>query len=1647
MDAADLARWTRFAAKGGIGKCTALVDCVAQSADDLMFLKDDEITVLMQLADSKDVYLGYCEGVVGRFLGQNVHFHSKLKKPVLAKRSSSTSKPLQIGSNFQHHDSVGTSPHSGHRPHISPDEEAAPYIRQTLSTSPLPWSPSEETISERGVFEEPVTVFKGTQSSVPPPMPLGTGHPPQNLKMTTGQSYLADNRQSPTSPKISLEESRRDERRSPSPLDLRRSTSPDIPPPSSLPSNPSLTSSHSLTSISTLSKHDSIISLYPRADFSANGSLAAIHSPHSFSPHSSSPSYLSPVHISTPPNADLLSSTYSQAHRHSTDCSDGEVGVGLSFLHKLADETDDGSSDSQSDVPAVFRRSTIREHQNSVSCQHANVPLSAHLTLKMIDGSSECGPDDGGNSEVQKLGYEDTDVGDGVYWEQGEKCDHKHVKPLITDIFHSHEQPSRSFSVSTNFSSFSPAQMTFPPVAPLSPLRQDTETYIFPTPPTHTHRGSLSLPRRSASSSCVQLPPTIPAVARERRPSASSATSRSLYGEDWDGASDIYDNYRYSRFSMGGASSKASIIPGRTSVSSRRISTPSKLSISSFRGTNSRPRLSSTAAESQTSASDVASLLPHSPPSSLVPSFLRNRADSSSSLCSRNRRRISAPVHGTYSFLTRAGAIPSDEHCSGSRESTDARKRRDSSGSASSESSIYTQSSLGHHSTTESNHSATNPTSPTGTSSPSNTCPVQSTFLSGSPVDPNSGTSNRPTSLEFPSATTHIHSYSTLSPPVSPSHSFLTHLGAHVCGGKEDHIDQNDGPNIDSGTVRGDGLCLEDTGAPMGSFTIPDEEGDSLKPINGSQDLGSRAVLEAVTAVVTQRSLSLATTAESVNDRVPELNKLVAEANFSSLLRPAFADIPKTPPSPPLPRLPTPTGFPPIELPPSIVNASITYTHPSLHELRGGSSEEVTGERRSLFLPHPNAPKAPIMGVTGPKYILQKQPFFAQPQQLPGTSAATMKLALSSKYQNKLGPTIYGTTSSDLSSSSGPVLITFSLDPPVVAGARGAINSAGISATSFLKVASSATQSLEGGKRDLKIAASELPEPASTDHDTGKFAVPRANFFPYVGKSRPRSQTFSAFSNVERSARSGIVTSTVEFQRSSSPHLINGERSPIRFSPLSSTTRPGLSRQPESNRILPGDIPSPRVRGSASASDLRAAGLTWSAPLMARDVQKTGSDSSSHFQEQSLMSDSNKHLLRAKRSPLNLQNNGREDKASPQVVEKDTMQFQHTDFELVRPTLPHLRAVKTSGDSSILGRNGAVEAIQLRSESPATSIHHSLGAHSNTNSIASVVHIGSKISEDHRTPDSESSMDAHRQREQKWVSLMNSTPPSQSRKSKKFKKLLYEGVPSSVRYQVWSHLADGKARIVPNFYTRLGTRPRVSAAVDIHRDAQLYFRDYPQLRGERGSIVSLLHAYLTMVPDVHYTTGLTLIAGHLLILAPEEDAFWIFVSIMDTHLRPYFGSSTAQLDVDSSLFGRALMLTDPVLGKKLFSQLGILPVDICRPWFTSLFVGCLPQSYLDRVWDVFLLEGVPFLFRVGLALISCARRHIMEGTSGDAVIRALVFPTLGTFSPNSETFISLAQSAKLKDENIRKQRVKLEARTKRQTQPPRPSGSISLPQI
>ncbi|KAG5718940.1 TBC1 domain family member 10B [Termitomyces sp. T112] len=395
------------------------------------------------------------------------------------------------------------------------------------------------------------------------------------------------------------------------------------------------------------------------------------------------------------------------------------------------------------------------------------------------------------------------------------------------------------------------------------------------------------------------------------------------------------------------------------------------------------------------------------------------------------------------------------------------------------------------------------------------------------------------------------------------------------------------------------------------------------------------------------------------------------------------------------------------------------------------------------------------------------------------------------------------------------------------------------------------------------------------------------------------------------------------------------------------------------------------------------------------------------------------------------------------------LQVQDMDFQLIRPTFGNLHDERSSEDSGVMGRDMSVDVRQdgsfLRTDSPAS---RSAAYLSDTSS--SILQ-GSKSSVRGGT-DSEASTtsmtNAHNRRELKWMTVVGSVQPSQSRKSKKVKKLIFDGVPSSVRYLVWSMLTDGKARIVPGVYGQLGSREKVAALADIERDVQRCFAHQPQLQSTQGPVISLLQAYLTMVPDVQYMTGLTLIAGNLLIHAPEEDAFWIFVSLMDLHIRPYFSSTSAQVDVDATLFGRSLDNVDPMVAKKLFGELNISPLSICRPWFTSLFVGYLPPDYLDRVWDIFLFEGVPFLFRVALVLVSCSRQRISDTRSADAALNTVLYPSPELLPTSPEALITLALAAKIKDDDLQKQRVKLEAQAKRQTFAPRTVSTphtISLP--
>ena len=200
------------------------------------------------------------------------------------------------------------------------------------------------------------------------------------------------------------------------------------------------------------------------------------------------------------------------------------------------------------------------------------------------------------------------------------------------------------------------------------------------------------------------------------------------------------------------------------------------------------------------------------------------------------------------------------------------------------------------------------------------------------------------------------------------------------------------------------------------------------------------------------------------------------------------------------------------------------------------------------------------------------------------------------------------------------------------------------------------------------------------------------------------------------------------------------------------------------------------------------------------------------------------------------------------------------EFELVRPL------IKTSGlrvsedgagsqigspgeaDSILSGRDGPNSAwADSPSSSPATSYLRSPNGQPPAADSLANFRNASAIQM--------ASIEAHRLREQKWMTLISTVPSSQARKSKKVKKLLLEGVPSSVRSRVWGHITDSKARRMEGLFDQLVKKASQQHVAMIEQDIERCFPDHPHLQDPRGSLANLLMAYTALVPDIRYRNG------------------------------------------------------------------------------------------------------------------------------------------------------------------------------------------------
>ncbi|KAK7343244.1 hypothetical protein VNO77_11842 [Canavalia gladiata] len=245
--------------------------------------------------------------------------------------------------------------------------------------------------------------------------------------------------------------------------------------------------------------------------------------------------------------------------------------------------------------------------------------------------------------------------------------------------------------------------------------------------------------------------------------------------------------------------------------------------------------------------------------------------------------------------------------------------------------------------------------------------------------------------------------------------------------------------------------------------------------------------------------------------------------------------------------------------------------------------------------------------------------------------------------------------------------------------------------------------------------------------------------------------------------------------------------------------------------------------------------------------------------------------------------------------------------------------------------------------------------------------------------------------------------------------LVRGGVPMALRGELWQAFVGVKARRVEKYYQDLlasesgseikmdqqniqstdsNGKPNADSVHmpekwkgQIEKDLPRTFPGHPALDEDgRNALRRLLTAYARHNPSVGYCQAMNFFAGLLLLLMPEENAFWTLMGLLDDYFDGYYSEEMIESQVDQLVFEELVRERFPKLANHL-DYLGVQVAWATGPWFLSIFVNMLPWESVLRVWDVLLFEGNRvMLFRTAVALMELYGPALLTTKdAGDAV--------------------------------------------------------------
>ncbi|XP_069051787.1 EVI5-like protein isoform X2 [Lepisosteus oculatus] len=239
-----------------------------------------------------------------------------------------------------------------------------------------------------------------------------------------------------------------------------------------------------------------------------------------------------------------------------------------------------------------------------------------------------------------------------------------------------------------------------------------------------------------------------------------------------------------------------------------------------------------------------------------------------------------------------------------------------------------------------------------------------------------------------------------------------------------------------------------------------------------------------------------------------------------------------------------------------------------------------------------------------------------------------------------------------------------------------------------------------------------------------------------------------------------------------------------------------------------------------------------------------------------------------------------------------------------------------------------------------------------------------------------------------WGRIVNEWEEWRRKKDKLLKELIRKGIPHHFRAIVWQLLCNATDMPVKNQYSEL---LKMSSPCEklIRRDIARTYPEHDFFKGQdslgQEVLFNVMKAYSLVDREVGYCQGSAFIVGLLLMQMPEEEAFCVFVRLMQEYrLRELFKPSMAELGLCIYQFEYLLQEQLPELNVHFRSQ-SFHTSMYASSWFLTLFLTFLPLPVATRVFDIFMYEGLEIIFRVGMAILQNNQTDLiqldMEGMS------------------------------------------------------------------